>query len=373
MIGGARAVLHVHTLPWIGGSGLNTFLSMKLLDPKRFRPSLACAPGGRLEDLVRSAGITFHPIRHLRAELSPLHDSLAAGELAVVMRRLKPDIVHTHNSKAGFLGRLAGRLVRGPRIVHTVHGFSFHDSETPLRRRLFRDLERVAFRWSDAHIVISPALALWAEREGIGRASDYEHVVSGIDVDSFSNADRAEGRRLLGLDTSVLAIGLVSKLWEGKGHRFAMRVLEPVLGPRVKLVFIGEGPLEAELRAAAPRHVLFAGFQENAAAVTKALDIAILPSDFEGMGRVLLEAQAAGVPVVANRVGGTSDVVRTGGILLQPGDEVSWRGAVASLVADEALRRRLGESGRHFVTEEYSANRMVMQLEAIYDRLLGQG
>lgn len=375
----SRLVLHVHTLPWVSGSGINTFLSMKLLDPKRYVAALACQPGGRLEDLVRENGMAFHGIEHMRAEISPAHDVAAVRELAALYRRVKPTIVHTHNSKAGFLGRLAGRFVPDVKIVHTVHGFAFHDRETRARRLLFRQLERAAFEWADRTIAISSALADWGAREGIGTRGDYRIVWSGIDVDRFHAADRAKGRALIDVADDQIAIGIVSKLWEGKGHEFLIDAAAPFLSRAVKLVFIGEGPIEPRLRARAAEldtrdpggapHVLFAGFHADVADVTAALDIAALPSEFEGMGRVLLEAQACGVPIVANRVGGIVDVVRDGGILLEPGDAEGWGDALRRLIDSPNERRAMGTKGRAFVTERFSAAAMVRSLEAIYDEL----
>jgi glycosyltransferase involved in cell wall biosynthesis len=369
--------MHLHTLPWVSGSGINTFLSMKLVDSTKFRASLACAPGGRLEDLVRANGFPFHSIRHFRQPLAPVHDLLALFELIELFRRDRPGIVHTHNSKAGFLGRLAARIVGGIKVVHTVHGFAFHDREPAWRRALFRALEQLAFRWAARTIAISERLAEWGAAEGIGRREDYTIAWSGIEIERFADADRVAGRRALGVTDDAILIGVVSKLWEGKGHGFLIEAAAPLLSDRVRLVFIGEGPLEEELRARArmtgplvERNVLFAGFQAETGAVTKALDIAALPSEFEGMGRVLLEAQAAGVPVVANRVGGVPDVVRDGGLLLAPGDRNGWREALRHLIEHPEDRRALGERGRAFVKERFSAATMARTIEGVYDGLL---
>ena len=365
-------VLHVHTLPWVSGSGINTFLSMKLIDRERYAPALACRPGGRLEALVREHGFPFHPLAHMRAELNPVEDALAVWELVSLYLRLKPAVVHTHNSKAGFLGRLAATFLPRIKVVHTVHGFAFHERERRWRRELFRALEQLAFPWADAHIAISPALAAWAEREGVGRAADYDVIWSGIEIERFAGADREMGRRALGLKPDTVAVGIVAKLWEGKGHAFLIESLRPILGEKLKLVFIGEGPIEPRLRALANEHVIFAGYHADPTHVTAALDIAALPSEFEGMGRVLLEAQAAGVPALANRVGGMVDIVTDGGMLLPAGDGGAWRDAVRALAADQARRRAMGQAGQRFVGERFSARAMAAAIGKVYDRLLAR-
>lgn len=365
-----RFVLHVHTLPWVSGSGINTFLSMKLLDKQKYRTALACAPGGRLEELMREYDFPFFPLHSMKAEVSPRNDLRSLLELRSLFQKLRPDIVHTHNSKAGFLGRLAARMTGArPKVVHTVHGFAFHDRESPARRLAFKSLERAAFRWADRTVAISEALAEWGEREAIGKKTDYTILWSGIEIERFADASRTEGRTILGVSDDVLLIGLVAKLWEGKGHEFLIKAAAPLLSDKVKLVFIGEGPLRERLAAIRNPHVLLAGFQANAAPVTKALDIAVLPSEFEGMGRVLLEAQAAGVPVIANNVGGISDVVKSGGILVAAHDQSAWRAALRNLIDNPDLRRRMGNEGSRFVGERFSAHAMVRGLEEIYASL----
>lgn len=372
-------VLHVHTLPWVSGSGINTFLSMKLLDASRFRTALACAPGGRLETLVRESGFDFFPLRFMKAEVSPLDDLRAVLELRSLYKKIRPDVVHTHNSKAGFVGRLAARLsthaCRGPKVVHTVHGFSFHERESLARRRLFKTLERAAFRWADRTVAISEELAEWGARERIGRRSDYEILWSGIEIERFVRGNRTEGRRILGVPETATIIGLVAKLWEGKGHSFLLETAAPLLSEKIKIVFVGEGPLHRQLGEQArtlgiEEHVIFAGFHGAMEHVTAALDVSVLPSEFEGMGRVLLEAQAAGVPVIANNVGGISDVVGAAGILVSPNDQPAWRAALSRLIDDPALRAQMGRDGRQFVTEKFSAETMVRGLERIYEDVL---
>ena len=161
-------VLHIHTLPVISGSGLNTFLTMKGLDKAKYKADLACAPGGKLIPLVRSHGMHVFTFRNLVQPLHPARDALAVLNLSFFMKRNPYHIVHTHNSKAGFVGRLSARLARVPVIVHTVHGFSFHDEEPPWRRRVFREAERLASHWCDRMIFISQPLVDWAFRENIG-------------------------------------------------------------------------------------------------------------------------------------------------------------------------------------------------------------
>ncbi len=160
-------ILHIHTLPIVSGSGINTFLTMKGSKDAEAKVGLACAPGGRLHDLVEESEMDFYPIRNFVSELAPLKDIHALIQMIWLLYRKHFDIVHTHNSKAGFIGRLAARFTGVPIIVHTVHGFPFHDAEKKTHRALFILLEKWAARWCDRMIAISQPMIDWANEEGI--------------------------------------------------------------------------------------------------------------------------------------------------------------------------------------------------------------
>lgn len=375
-------VLHFHTLPVVSGSGINTFLSMAGLDRTRWTAALACAPGGRLEEKVRAAGLEFLPIPFVQ-RVRPLDDLRALGACVAACRRWRPDVVHTHNSKAGFIGRLAARMAGVRAVVHTVHGFAFHDEEPPLRRALFLACERLAAPWADATIAISAPLRTWARRVGIAGAASYRVIHSGIDAGFHQPVPPDERERLraaLGLVPADLAIGLVSKIWEGKGHADLLEALVPLQGrwPNARVVFVGEGPLRPALEARARAlgvegAVIFTGFRDDVADVTAALDVACLPSHFEGMGRVVLEAMARGLPVVATRVGGIPDLVVDGatGLLVPPGDPAALAEALGRLLGDAPLRRRLGEAGARRAAEpRFAADTMVREIERVYLEVL---
>ncbi len=375
-------VLHVHTLPVVSGSGINTYLTMKRTPADRFEVSLACAPGGMLNHIVRGSGMSVHEVRNMVQPLHPVRDLRALFELVRILRREKIAVVHTHNSKAGFLGRLAGKIAKTPVVIHTVHGFSFHDSEPRIRRMLFKILERRAARWADHMIYISQPMIDWAEREGILREGAYSKIYSGIDLEAFRRYDRMEQEPLrneLGIGRTDRVIGFVSKLWEGKGHTVALEAMTGVLKehPDVKLLLVGEGELERPLRERAreygiERSVIFAGFRTKIAEITALCDFCILPSFYEGMGRVLLEAGASGKPVVATTVGGIPDVVipEETGILIPPGEPAALAEAMIRLLNDSELRLRMGETARRRIGEKFDADTMVEQIVAVYDLCL---
>jgi len=379
-----RRVLHVHTLPVVSGSGINTFLSMRGLDPAQWESSLACSPGGRLEDLVRQKGMGFVPVPELVQPVAPLSDLRAVWRLAGIMRRGGYDVVHTHNSKAGFVGRLAARLAGVRAVVHTVHGFSFHDQEPAYRRMLFRFLERRAARWCDHMIFISQPLVDWAACEGISCPGGQSVVYSGIELERFHPAgqeERTACRARWGIEADCPVVGIVSKLWEGKGHDTLFAAFATLRGhlPRARLLVVGEGELMPRLKDLALElgiadAVVFTGFMEDVTPAMGAMDLSVLPSLFEGMGRVLLEAMAMSLPVVASRVGGIPDVVvhQETGLLVPPSDAPALAAAMESILVDKAVAVRMGAAGRARVDERFRARAMAQAIEKVYRRLLGE-
>lgn len=375
-------VLHIHTLPVITGSGINTLLTMTGLDKDRFDVEFACAPGGPLADEAVMQGIKFHPIRHFVQRVSPYNDIAALGELVSLMRKNKYDIVHSHNSKAGFIGRLAAKITRVPVIVHTIHGFAFHDQEKPPRRALFILLEKFAAPMADKLIVISNPLREWGLSLGIGKPEQYITIYSGIELDKFrTNIDVIKKKAEFGIGPGDKVVGVVSKLWEGKGHKCILQAAGEVVKKvhNVKFLFVGEGYLKDELENLADElglkdKVIFTGFRTDIPEITACFDIALLVSLFEGLGRVLLEAMAMGKAVIASRVGGIIDVVDDGktGILIPPGDKEALAQAMVRLLSDSDLAARMGKAGKEKIDARFSAKTMVKEIEKVYNELISK-
>lgn len=369
-------ILHVHTLPVISGSGLNTFLSMRGQRDAGYTVELACLPGGSLVDLVERAGMRVQPIRHFRQPVHLWHDLCAVIELRRLCRRERYTIVHTHNSKAGFLGRLAARLAGVPIIIHTVHGFAFHEREPWWRRQLFIGLERLAARWCDQFIMISQPLIEWAVAVRIAPQEKMVKIYSGIELEQFQRPmDVAEVRWLLGWPPDAVIIGEVAKLWAGKGHDVLLHAFAQLHAefPQARLLFIGEGEEQPALEALSQELdltsvVRFLGFRQDVPTLTQVIDVAVLPSLFEGMGRAVLEAMACGKPVVASRVGGLVELVDDGvnGFLVPPADTVALVSALRQLLQEEGLRVRMGQAGRRKVTEQFDAAVMSGQILIVY-------
>lgn len=373
-------VLHVHTLPVISGSGINTLLTMTGLNKNKYSVEFACSPGGPLVEEAIKSGITFRPIKHLVQPVSIYRDLLGLLELISLLRKYKYDIIHTHNSKAGFVGRLAAKIAGVPVIVHTIHGFSFHEFERPPRRALFLFLERFAALFADKLITISGPLKDWGLSSGIGKPWQYITIYSGIEISKFNvNIDKEGLKRNLGISPGELVIGVVSKLWEGKGHRNILEATREVLKefPNLKLLIVGDGYLKPNLvelkkQLNIDEKVIFTGFRKDIPELTSLFDVAILASFFEGMGRVLLEAMVLEKPVIGTRVGGIVDVVDEGktGLLVPPNDSAALAVAMTTLLRNQELRVKMGKAAIQKIDEKFSAQNMVKKIEELYDELI---
>jgi glycosyltransferase involved in cell wall biosynthesis len=375
-------IIHIHTLPVISGSGLNTYLTMRGMDRTAYEVELACAPGGKLIDLIRGHGMKVRLFKNLVQPLHPLKDLLGLIDLTRFLKKKRYHIVHTHNSKAGFIGRLAAKWAGVPIIVHTVHGFAFHDREPAWRQILFRNLERLASRWCDKMVFISQPLIDWALRDRITRREKILKIYSGIELDHFKPVPDGEKKALKeawGIREEAPVVGMVSKLWEGKGHTTLIHAFEGLKQeiPEAVLVIVGEGYLRDQLSDLVDRlglkgSVLFTGFQMDVRRIIATFDVAVLPSFFEGMGRVLLEAMAMGKPVVASSVGGIPDLVHHGknGLLVTPGSVSELKSGLLTLIRNKALAKEMGKEGRKRISEEFSAGRMAQSIEKLYRELL---
>jgi glycosyltransferase involved in cell wall biosynthesis len=377
-------VLHIHTLPVISGSGLNTFLSMRGLNKGVYETALACAPGGKLIPLVRSQSMRVITFKNLVQPLHPVKDALVVINLTLFMKKNPYHIVHTHNSKAGFVGRLSAKLAGVPVIVHTVHGFSFHDKEPTWRQWLFRNAERLASHWCDCMIFISQPLVDWALKERIANHKKIVKIYSGIELDRFTPVTEEETKRLRekwGLGERDAVVGIVSKLWDGKGHALLIEAFREIRQRKreAKLLMVGEGYLLKSLRELVDKYklndaVVFTGFQAEVAQIIATFDVAVLPSLFEGMGRVVVEAMAMEKPVVASRVGGIPDLVEHGvnGYLVSPEDVKELEHAVFKLLNDPSLARRMGKEGRRKISNQFSAATMADSIDRVYRELLSR-
>ena len=287
--------------------------------------------------------------------------------------------MHTHTSKAGFIGRIAAARAGVPVIVHTPHGNVFHGYFNRWLSRIFVWMERHCARRSDRIIELTPGGIKEHLDEGIGRKEQFRVIFSGIDTAPFDAAiaRREETRAALSVAPEDFLVGAVGRLEPIKGFAYFIEAAHRIAAevPEARFVLVGQGALEAELRRAArplAGRFFFTGPREDVPDLMAAMDVLAVPSINEGMGRVLLEAGAAGIPVVASRVGGIPDIVDDGetGLLVRPRDAAALANAVIELRAAPERRHLMGATARAKVVPHFSLESMVEQIENLYEEVL---
>lgn len=380
-------VAHIITRLIIGGAQENTLLTVE--DQVRDygdRVALITGPGlgpeGSLEDRAQRSGAEMHVLPQFRRNIHPGRDWSSYRELIALLKRLKPDLVHTHASKAGILGRWAAAKVGIP-AVHTIHGASFHYGQSPVASWLYRQLERNAARSTAKFICVADAMTQQYLSAGIGRPERFVTISSGFDVEPFLTPPRdpAEVRRELGLSPDHIVIGKIARLFHLKGHEFVIAAAKDVAArvPTVRFLFVGDGLLreQYEQRIAAAglaEHFVFTGLvpPTRIPELIHAMDIVVHTSLWEGLARVLPQGLIAGKPVVSYDIDGAREVVIPGqtGYLLPAQSVEPLAAALIELATDAALRHRLGTAGRERFRDQFRHQTMTRRIREVYADVL---
>jgi glycosyltransferase involved in cell wall biosynthesis len=374
----------------MGGPALHVSYLAEGLADRGYDTTLVAGTLARGEDsmafVAEDRGIEIVKVDALSREISPVRDAIAVVRLAQMIRRQRPQILHTHTAKAGAVGRLAALLAgkaRPPIIVHTFHGHVLRGYFGPLKTTAFRVLERWLAKSTTALVAVSPQVRDDLVQLGVAPAEKFHVVRLGIELErrAASAGDRAETRRLLGVPPDRFVVGWVGRMTGVKNTDDVLEALRLLRerGVDATLLMVGDGPDREHVETRANslgivRHCLFLGYQRDVAPWYGAIDAFVLPSVNEGTPVVVMEALAAGRPVVATRVGGVPDVVREGedGFLVEVGDRDGLAERLARLAQDPALRDRMGAAGRERVLDRYAVKRLVDDVDALYRELLAR-
>lgn len=382
-------VVHIITRLDRGGSARNTMLTALGHDRAQFEPVVITgeagswdAQGGMAatnENLRRldTESIRCHVVPSLVRHISPRQDLAALWSLIRLLKCERPEIVHTHTSKAGVLGRLAAWFARVPVIAHTPHGHVFYGHVGPIRSWVFLQIER-GLAWITSWLIGLTA----AERaehldRGVGRRDRFAVIPSGIDVDRFRKA-RVHGKVIpewFGCPSNATVVGSVGWLTDVKGHRYLVDAVTALRKeyPNLHLVIVGSGDQHDGLAAQAGRAgirdaVHLVGHREEIDICLAGMDCFVLPSLNEGMGRALIEAMAAGLPVIASQVGGIPALIRDGknGLLVPAGDSRALADALRRVLCDPQSANEMGTNAMRSIDARYGVEAMVQAVEATY-------
>lgn len=356
-----------------------------LLDPSRFTVVVISGPQtgseGSLIEEVRQRGVDLTILPELLREISPVNDLKAFYKLYRQIRKGKYVIVHTHSSKAGILGRIAAKLAGAPIIIHTVHGWSFHDHMSPLVKNTYIFLERLTARFTAKLIVVAGKDIQKGLQNKIGKAEQYRLIRSSIPLDEFdpSRYDGLAIRKELGIPEGVPVLGSLGRFSAQKNPLDWVRVAGQVGRslPNCRFLLVGDGPLRQQVIDALKAEgvyyrTILTGLRRDPARMFSAMDVFLLTSLWEGLPRVIPQAMAMRIPPVAYRVDGTEESIMNGqtGFLADPGDIQGMVGCCIRLLQDPALLQKIGDAGHLFATQEFDITHMIHQIEDLYSQLL---
>jgi glycosyltransferase involved in cell wall biosynthesis len=373
----------------VGGPALHVTYLTEGLATRGYETTLVAGDVARgeesMERVASSAGVEVVRLPGLSRELAPVHDLVAALRLARILRKVRPDIVHTHTAKAGAVGRLAALVAGRPRpvVVHTFHGHVLRGYFGSFGSSVFRAIETILARITDRLVAVSPEVRDELVGLGVAPASKFEVVRLGIDLEPRVRfeGDPAEVRRRLGIPAGTFLIGWFGRMTAVKRTDDLLHTLVALRrhGVDASLLLVGDGDDRPRLEQLAhelgvARSCLFLGYQEDVAPFYAISDAVVLTSANEGTPVTIIEALAAGRPVVATAVGGVGDVVEDGetGFLVAAGDTERMADRLAELAADQEGAAALGEEGQRRMTERYAVTRLVDDVDRLYRRLLAQ-
>lgn len=364
-----------------GGSPDIVRLLCSSLDPERFELILITspvkAPTLATKEFLENFKDKVIYVKQLQREINPLTDLVALVRLYRIFRQENFDIVHTHTAKTGILGRMAARLAGVPKVVHLSHGHNFYGYFGSLGSRLVIMLERFMARFTDKFIVLTELEKNDLSVYKVTQPAKVVVINSGLELNKYQNVNinKAGKKKELQLEENELVVGMISRLEPIKGPEYLVEAAKSVIANMsgIKFLIVGEGSLKAKLTGRCRElgmadKFVFTGWREDIPEILSLLDILVLPSLNEAVGRVLIEAGAAGIPVVATKVGGIPEIIKDQetGLLVPPQDIDSLTKAIIFLAENKERRKSLGEAARKWIDEKFSADNMVANITNLY-------
>lgn len=378
-------ILHIITRLDKGGSAENTLLTASGVNKEKFKAALISGntndPRKEIANFITQEEIDYILLPELVRQIAFLKDIKAFWKIYGFIKKEGFDIVHTHTSKAGILGRWAAKLAGTKIIVHTPHGHIFYGYFSWFKTKLFIYLERLTALITDRIITLTYRGKEEHLKYRIARPDKFVPIYSGIEVEKFTNfkVDIIKEKERLNIPPDTPVIGTVSRLEPIKGIQYLISCLPDIVKvfPALKVFIVGDGSQRETLEHYVKNlnlseSVIFKGECEDIRQILSIFGIFILPSLNEGMGRCLLEAQALGVPVVATKVGGIPEVVKDGltGTLVPARNPKVMAEAIINLLKNRTLREDMSRQAKGWIGNKFSAEDMVLKITGLYEELI---
>jgi len=361
------------------------FNQLKDMKRRGYDVSVVCSPGKWIHE-VEQYDISYHPVPMTR-RITPFQDIIAIIRLAAYFKKQKFDIVHTHTPKAGFVGTIAARIARVPIIVHTNHGFYFHEHSPFFKKQLFTWVERVVANNADVVLSLDREDMDTAKKLGIADTKKMKYLGGGVNLERFnpkrfSKQNIKTKRRELGIPKGAVVIGIVARLVREKGYFELFKAMKKVLERFPNVVLLSVGFAEPEKsdgfipaiakKYGIAKHAIFLGQRSDVDEIYPVMDVFTLPSWREGIGTSLLEAQAMLLPVVATDVRGCREAVADGktGILVPHRNSQKLAEALLWMLEHPTEAKNMGKAGRKRIEKEFDQELVFERLNKEYERLI---
>lgn len=349
------------------------------LDPERYEVTVLSAPGGPLLDIAEQAGLGVVRLRHMAPEISLWEDLSGLQELVEVISEGRYQVVHTHSSKAGALGRIAAHRAHVPAIVHTFHGFAFHDFQSPWRRSAYVGVERWLGHITHRFLAVGQAVQAEAVRRKLAPLQRIRVIAPAIDTDvpCATAKTRKSARLTLGLPMNVKVVGTVGRVDYQKAPEVMVDAVAALHRSDLYAVWVGDGPLRETMQALAEHRALgdrflFVGERSDVKALLPAFDVFALASRYEGLPCAIAEAMLCGVPVVATTVNAVPELVIPGetGLLVPPANSAKLATALEYMLEHEQDARSMAARARRHLGNRFEPGVLGQVLMQTYEEAL---
>lgn len=367
-------ILHVAATS-TGGVGLNIILLSRYLKKDQFDISVAMAMGSPLDEEFIKEGVTIHPL-HMSRKPHRLINLFGLYQLWRLIGAEKFDIVHTHTSVGGFLGRIAARARGVPVVLWSIHGWAFHYPMGSISRIFWRTIERFLDFFTDHYVAVSRNMMEVGIQGSITTPEKVSVIYHGIEVDAYDTpVNQNNLRKELGIGENIPLVGNIGRMEPQKAVDDFLKAAKFVKGTiqKVKFLIVGDGPLKhamekLSIELGIQDDVLFVGWKKNIKDYASIMDVVCMPSLWEALPFLLLEVMALRKPVVATRVGGIPEVVEDGktGILVPPSKPEIMARAIIDIIANKRTAEEMGKAARQRVQHLFSVEKMIMHYERLY-------
>lgn len=380
-------VLEIITLFSIGGA-TETVVSMAeglMKDGKTVH--IATGPNiiseGSMYETAKNLNIPVFTFKNLRRDINIFRDALVIFQLYRFIKKGNYNIVHTHSSKAGVVGRIAARFARAPVVLHTVHGLPFHRYQSKLKKKAFIFIEKFSSLFCDKIVAVTDTIIKTMLAYNIGNRNKYAMIRSSFDIENYKTngeVERKKTKHRFGIEEDDIIIGKIARLSELKGHKYLLESFKLISLkiPQARLLLVGNGELEYDLKRFVDENnlkdkVIFAGLitPEEIPSIIEIMDIVVHASLREGLARVLPQAIMMEKPVISFDLDGAYEIIKDGvnGYLIKPLDTEQLGEKIVYLCNHPELIKEFGKKGRELLGDQFSSKRMVAQINELYSSL----